>query len=126
MVGDAFAFLDPVFSSGVFLALKSGEMAADTIHHALENGNVSAESFDAYGNALCSHVETMRKIVYSFYDEQFSFADVIKNHPDLRGRLTDCLIGDVSKNFDGLFGAMAEFAQLPTELAHGKSGKIAA
>ena len=126
LVGDAFAFLDPVFSSGVFLALKSGEMAADTIHHALENDDVSAKSFDAYGNALCSHVETMRKIVYSFYDEQFSFADVIKNHPDLRGRLTDCLIGDVSKNFDGLFGAMAEFAQLPTELAHGKSGKIAA
>ena len=126
LVGDAFAFLDPVFSSGVFLALKSGEMAADTIHRALENGDVSAKSFDAYGNALCSHVETMRKIVYSFYDEQFSFADVIKNHPDLRGRLTDCLIGDVSKNFDGLFGAMAEFAQLPTELAHGKSGKIAA
>ncbi len=126
LVGDAFAFLDPVFSSGVFLALKSGEMAADTIHQALASGDVSAKRFDAYGNALCNHVETMRKIVYSFYDEQFSFADVIKNHPDLRGRLTDCLIGDVSKNFDGLFGAMSEFAQLPPELNHGKLGKIAA
>ena len=32
LVGDAFAFLDPLFSTGVFLALKSGEMAADAIH----------------------------------------------------------------------------------------------
>ena len=35
LVGDAFAFLDPVFSSGVYLALRSGELAADTVHEAL-------------------------------------------------------------------------------------------
>ncbi|HEX5177382.1 MAG TPA: NAD(P)/FAD-dependent oxidoreductase, partial [Chthoniobacteraceae bacterium] len=35
LAGDAFAFLDPVFSSGVFLALKSGEMAADAVDAAL-------------------------------------------------------------------------------------------
>ena len=42
LVGDAFAFLDPVFSSGVYLALKSGELAADTVHEALLAGDVSA------------------------------------------------------------------------------------
>ena len=31
MVGDAFGFLDPLYSSGVLLALKSGELAADAI-----------------------------------------------------------------------------------------------
>ncbi|HIE91698.1 MAG TPA: NAD(P)/FAD-dependent oxidoreductase [Acidobacteria bacterium] len=41
LVGDAFSFLDPVFSSGVYLALKSGELAADTIHAALETGEVT-------------------------------------------------------------------------------------
>jgi flavin-dependent dehydrogenase len=30
-IGDAFGFLDPLYSSGVLLALKSGEMAADAI-----------------------------------------------------------------------------------------------
>src|SRR5205807_1413302 len=35
LVGDAFAFLDPVFSSGVMLALKSGVMAADAVHEAI-------------------------------------------------------------------------------------------
>ena len=31
LVGDAFGFLDPLYSSGVLLALRSGEMAADAI-----------------------------------------------------------------------------------------------
>jgi flavin-dependent dehydrogenase len=34
LVGDAFAFLDPVFSSGLMLALKSGVMAGDEVHRA--------------------------------------------------------------------------------------------
>ena len=43
LTGDAFGFLDPVFSTGVFLALVSGELAADAIHEALEaDGDVSA------------------------------------------------------------------------------------
>ena len=36
LVGDAFSFLDPVFSTGVYLALSSGEMAADTINAILQ------------------------------------------------------------------------------------------
>jgi flavin-dependent dehydrogenase len=35
LVGDAFAFLDPVFSSGVFIALRSGELGADAVDAAL-------------------------------------------------------------------------------------------
>jgi flavin-dependent dehydrogenase len=35
MVGDAFAFLDPVFSSGVYLAMSGAEQAADLVDAAL-------------------------------------------------------------------------------------------
>ena len=42
LAGDAFAFLDPVFSSGVFLALRSGELAADAVDAALTAGDFSA------------------------------------------------------------------------------------
>ena len=38
LVGDAFGFLDPLYSSGVLLALKSGELAADAIVEGLEEG----------------------------------------------------------------------------------------
>ena len=37
MVGDAFAFLDPVFSSGVYLAMSGAEHAAEVVDAALRN-----------------------------------------------------------------------------------------
>lgn len=119
LAGDAFAFLDPVFSSGVFLALKSGEMAGDAVDAALTAGDVSAKQFTEYGKQLCYGIESMRKLVYAFYDARFSFKDVIMKHPHLRGRLTDCLIGDLFTDFDELFGAVAEFAAVPAPLPHG-------
>ena len=51
LVGDAFAFLDPVFSSGVYLALKSGELAADAVHEALLAGDVSVDAVRAVRRA---------------------------------------------------------------------------
>jgi flavin-dependent dehydrogenase len=121
LVGDAFTFLDPVFSSGVFLALKSGEMAADAAHAALENGDTSAAAFASYGEELCGHIETMRKVVYAFYDKDFSFAKLIRKYPDLRAKLTDVLIGNVEgKDYSDLARAMADFAKLPEPLDYGR------
>ena len=121
LVGDAFAFLDPVFSSGVFLALKSGEMAADAAHAALATGDVSASAFADYGEQLCSHIEVMRKLVYAFYDKDFSFGKLIRKHPDLRAKLTDCLIGNIEgQDYSGLAAAMAEIAELPSDLDYGQ------
>lgn len=121
LAGDAFAFLDPVFSSGVFLALKSGEMAADAAHAALENGDTSAAAFACYGEELCGHIETMRKVVYAFYDKDFSFAKLIRKYPDLRAKLTDVLIGNVEgKDYSDLARAMADFAKLPEPLDYGR------
>ena len=59
LAGDAFAFLDPVFSSGVFLALKSGEMAGDAVDAALSAGDFSASQFDHYGKELCDGIEAI-------------------------------------------------------------------
>lgn len=122
LIGDAFAFLDPVFSSGVFLALKSGEMAADAVDVALTKGDTSAAAFAEYGEHLCCGMENMRKLVYAFYDENFSFARMVKAHPDQRGPLTDSLIGDLfDHNFADLHSAMRHFVELPEELPYGRS-----
>jgi flavin-dependent dehydrogenase len=120
LAGDAFAFLDPVFSSGVFLALRSGEMAAESADSALGAGDVSAGRFEAYGDELCRGIESMRKLVYAFYDQAFSFKELVMEYPDLRGRLTDCLIGDLFSDFGELFGAVARFARVPPPLPYGK------
>ena len=119
LVGDAFTFLDPVFSSGVFLALKSGEMAADAIADALRAGDVRAALFEAYGARLSSHVEKMRKLVYAFYDTHFSFGELIRRHPDLRGELTDCLIGNLDRDFSTLQAALSEIASVPDDIEYG-------
>lgn len=119
LVGDALAFLDPVFSSGVLLALKSGELAADAVDAALSAGDVSAGRFREYGVTMRRGIEAMRRLVYAFYDESFSFRSMLQRHPHLQADLTDCLIGHVDRPFDELFAAMEEFASLPPPLPHG-------
>jgi flavin-dependent dehydrogenase len=122
LVGDAFAFLDPVFSSGVFLALRSGEMAADVVDQALTIGDTSAAQFGAYGRELCRGIEAMRNLVYAFYDHAFSFGDLLRQHPDLKGDVTDCLIGNLFRDFDPLFKVVGEFASIPQTLPYGQGG----
>jgi len=119
LVGDAFAFLDPVFSSGVYLALRSGVIAGDSAHAALEKGDVSASAFDSYADRLCRELESMRGLVFAFYHKTFSFGSLIKARPDLRGDLTECLIGNLNRDFSELFGAVGELADLPEPLAYG-------
>lgn len=120
LVGDAFAFLDPVFSSGLFLALKSGELAADAAGEALDAGDCSAERFGDYGRELCRAMERMRKIVYAFYEPEFNFGKLIKAHPHLRPLLTDLLIGDLFEDkYEELFAAVEEICPLPPDLDYG-------
>jgi flavin-dependent dehydrogenase len=119
LVGDALAFLDPVFSSGVLLALKSGELAADAADAALAAGDVSAMRFRDYGETMRRGIEAMRNLVYAFYDEGFSFRSILQRHPHLQPDLTDCLIGHVDRPFDALFAAMKEVARLPAPLPYG-------
>jgi flavin-dependent dehydrogenase len=119
LAGDAFCFLDPVFSSGVMLALKSGVMAGDAVHDAIVARDFSPARFAEYGRLLREGIENMRKLVYAFYDQNFSFRDLTNKYPDLAGDITDCLSGDVNKDFTRLFNAVAEFAPVPEPLPYG-------
>lgn len=119
LVGDAFAFLDPVFSSGVMLALKSGVMAGDAIHEALAANDLSPARFAQYGNQLRQGIENMRKLIYAFYDPKFSFKDVVMKHPETGAEITDCLSGDVNKDYSGLWSRISEFVKLPEDLPYG-------
>ncbi len=121
LAGDALGFLDPVFSSGVFLALKGGELAADAVHAALGAGDVSAARFAAYGEQVRRGMESMRKLVYAFYDEAFSMRELILRYPKLKGDVTDCLIGNLFRDFTELFTAVGEFARLPEPAVPGKA-----
>lgn len=119
LVGDAFCFLDPVFSSGLMLALKSGVMAGDAVHEAIGKKDFAPGQFAEYGATLREGIENMRKLVYAFYDPNFSFRDLTMKYPELAGDVTDCLSGDVNKDFTELFSKVAEFAELPESLPYG-------
>jgi len=120
LVGDALAFLDPVFSSGIMLALKSGVQAGEDIHRGLVEGDLSPERFEKYGLMIRQGIENMRKLVYAFYHPEFSFAHVIKKHPEAAGDITDCLSGDVNKDFSRLWEQIREFVPLPDDLPYGE------
>jgi len=105
-VGDAFGFLDPLYSSGVLLALKSGEMAADAIVEGLQAGDLSAEQLGKWGDTLNHGIDRMRRLVCEYYDG-FSFGNFVRNFPHLRGRVTDLLIGDLFEDkVDEVWGPM--------------------
>ncbi len=94
LVGDAFGFLDPLYSSGVLLALKSGELAADAIAEGLKNNDVSAAQLGKWGDSFNRGVDRMRRLVCEYY-EGFSFGKFVKNYPHLKNTVTDLLIGDL-------------------------------
>jgi flavin-dependent dehydrogenase len=97
LVGDAFGFLDPLYSSGILLALKSGALAADAIVSALAAGDVSAGRLGCWGPGYIAGLERMRNLVCAFYDG-LNFGRFVRSHPDRKALITDILIGDIFKD----------------------------
>lgn len=108
MVGDAFGFLDPLYSSGILLAFKSGACAADAICEGLKTGDTSGRLLGAWGEEYIKGMERMRRLVCEFYDG-LSFGKLIKRHPHLKGTITDMLIGDIFReDIDEIVAPMDE------------------
>jgi geranylgeranyl reductase family protein len=97
LVGDAYGFLDPLYSSGVLLALTSGQMAADALAEGLAKGDTSAAQLGKWEPAFSRGMDRMRRLVCEYYDG-FSFGRFVKKHPHLKGQVTDVLIGDLFKD----------------------------
>jgi flavin-dependent dehydrogenase len=71
LCGDAAAFLDPVFSSGVLLTMRSGEAIAAAIDRALARGDASAAVFRGYERRMRRQMAVFWKLIYLFYDPAF-------------------------------------------------------
>jgi flavin-dependent dehydrogenase len=136
LVGDAFGFLDPLYSSGVLLALKSGELAADAIAEGLATGNVSAAQLGKWGPLFNRGVDRMRRLVCEYYDG-FSFGKFVRTFPHLKGLITDLLIGDLfTDRVDAVWGPMESLyppdkeptpswtAEAPAEVAANKVNEL--
>jgi flavin-dependent dehydrogenase len=117
LVGDAFGFLDPLYSSGVLLALTSGAMAADAVAEGLAKGDTSEAQLRKWEPAFTAGMDRMRRLVCEFYDG-FSFGRFVRRHPHLKDRVTDVLIGDLFKDdVDVLWPLMDEMRAEQTAAA---------
>jgi len=126
IIGDAYGFLDPIYSSGVLLALKMAELAADAIHDAFNHDDFSAARLGQYQTKLDRGIESMRKLVYAFYNDGFSFAGFLRKYPEERVHIINLLIGDVFKEgVDAVYGPMSEFAEIPPPLYEQLDGTMA-
>ena len=124
LAGDAFGFLDPVYSTGLFLALKSGEMAADAIIVAFEKNDFSETQLGSFGPAFVNGMESFRKLVYAFYTKEFSFARFLSEYPEHQGGIVDILSGDVfRKDVTHIFPAMSKMCLLPPEVPLSSSNR---
>jgi flavin-dependent dehydrogenase len=126
IIGDAYGFLDPIYSSGVLLALKMAELAADAIHDAFQHDDFSAARLGQYQTKLDRGIESMRKLVYAFYNDGFSFSGFLRKYPEERFHIINLLIGDVFKEgVDAVYGPMSEFAEIPPPLYEQVDGTLA-
>ena len=105
LVGDAATFLDPVFSTGVFLAMSTGERAGAAIERALaRRGRVDERDFRAYERQSRRMYARFRKFVYNFYDPVFFDAFCTPTPPEtIRAAVTTTLAGGVERVSPGLW-----------------------
>ncbi len=97
LIGDAFGFLDPLYSSGILLALKSGQLAADAIAAGFKENDTSGDRLGSWGPSFNKGMDRMRRLVCEYYDG-FSFGNFVRHFPKLQGAITDLLVGDLFRD----------------------------
>jgi flavin-dependent dehydrogenase len=71
LAGDAAGFIDPVFSSGVFLALLAGEQCADILDLVLDHPGKAARLFPKYERLLRRVMKGYLRFVDAWYSKEF-------------------------------------------------------
>jgi flavin-dependent dehydrogenase len=97
LCGDAFGFLDPLYSSGLLLAMTAGCMAGDAIDEAIRKNDTGEAQLRKWEKPFLKGMDRIRRLVCEYYDG-LSFGRFVKKHPHLKGLVTDVLIGDVFKD----------------------------
>ena len=95
LVGDSWGFIDPIYSSGVWFALKSGELAADAIVEGLRNGDTTGAQLGKWVPEFARGTTWVRKLAEAWYCGQFRVGKFIREYPHHVGPMTDILIGRI-------------------------------
>ena len=98
MIGDAARFVDPIFSSGVSVAMHSARFGARTIQAALESGDLSEAAFKPYENTLRGGVDIWYEFIRLYYKLLPLFTIFIQS--EYRVEILRLLQGEVFERHD--------------------------
>jgi len=82
-VGDAAAFIDPLFSTGVMLALKGGSLAAHAAHRILDKPESEPELLQSYEKEYHAVLDVVVDFVRFFYDQNKEVEEYFEKARDL-------------------------------------------
>lgn len=94
LIGDAARFVDPIFSTGVSIALNSSRFASKDVIEALETGNVNRESFKRYETTIRRGTNNWYNFINVYYRLNILFTAFV-NDPRYRLDVLKLLQGDV-------------------------------
>lgn len=100
-VGDAAAFLDPLFSSGANLALKSADSMAEHLIPALREGREGDAALMVEHEALIQRaLDTFSALIYRFYHTKIidNLIFDVPSDGELRANITSVFAGDVYRH----------------------------
>src|SRR5436190_5127148 len=102
LAGDAAGFIDPVFSSGVFLAIMSAERAADTLDQVLRDASKRRQLFKKYSRSVNRIMDIYMTFVTAWYQRSKEFLEVFLNPTDtmqIAAAVNAVLAGNEAKSF---------------------------
>jgi len=100
LAGDAAGFIDPIFSTGVFVAIESAEQAANAVHAVLENARCRAGVFKKYEREMNRVMDLYLRFVSKWYKPRF--IEVITNPVNkfqLAPVINSMLAGNIKSSF---------------------------
>lgn len=68
IIGDAGAFLDPIFSSGIYVGMVSAKMVAENLHQSIQNNGNHADSLEKVYRDIQGGYDLVEKLIRTFYD----------------------------------------------------------
>ena len=97
-VGDAAGFMDPVFSSGVYIAMYSGRLAARNVIASLSNGDDGSRRFKKYEKAICKAMDLYLEMIEGYYTRPFM---ELFMEPREKFRLPDAMVAILAGELEG-------------------------
>jgi flavin-dependent dehydrogenase len=113
-IGDAHRFVDPIFSFGLYVAMREAGMAATAAARYLEGeGRDSDDPFHDHMVLAEKGIDVLEDVLDTFWENPLAFAYIV--HSRHRGSLTDVFAGRIYDDMpqDPIFdSAMADFRRL--------------